>query len=179
MRLLTICGSLGPTSANRAALDVVEDVAREQGVLVATDELLAQIPAFRPDQVDTPPDVVAAFRHQIAAANAVVVASPEYAGAIAGALKNALDWVVGSGDLYGKPVGTLSAGTSGGEHARAQLAQTLRYQGAQVVADLGIAAPKPKSDATGRFTDAATLATIRSFTRTVLDAASAARVVGW
>ena len=33
----------------------------------------------------------------------MLIAAPEYAGAIAGVMKNALDWIVGSGDLYGKP----------------------------------------------------------------------------
>jgi chromate reductase, NAD(P)H dehydrogenase (quinone) len=171
-RLLTICGSLGPGSANRAALDVVEAEALAVGAEVHTDSMFADIPPFRPDQVDTPPASVAAFRRQIADAHLVVIASPEYAGGIAGNLKNALDWVVGSGDLYGKPVGALAAGSTGGAHALAQLALTLGFQGAQVVAQLGIAAPKTKVDDTGRFVDPATLDALREFTATVLRAAS-------
>jgi chromate reductase len=172
VRLLTICGSLGPGSANRAALDVVEAEARAHGAEVVTDTLLADIPPFRPDLVDAPPPSVAAFRQQIADADVVVIASPEYAGGIAGTLKNALDWVVGSGDLYGKPVGALAAGSTGGVHALAQLAQTLGYQGSMVVAELGIAAPKVKVDAVGRYTDADTLNALRTFTAAALHAAS-------
>jgi NAD(P)H-dependent FMN reductase len=172
VRLLTICGSLGPGSANRAALDVVETEARAQGTDIVSDVFLADIPPFRPELVDTPPASVAAFRQQIAAADAVVIASPEYAGGIAGTVKNALDWVVGNGDLYGKPVGALAAGSTGGVHALAQLALTLGYQGALVVAELGIAAPKTKVDADGRYTDPDTLAALRTFTAAVLHAAS-------
>jgi NAD(P)H-dependent FMN reductase len=172
VRILTICGSLGLGSANRAALDVVEAHARSVGAEVVTDTLLADIPPFRPDLVDMPTIAVADFRRQIATADAVIIASPEYAGGIAGTLKNALDWVVGSGDLYGKPVGALAAGSTGGAHALAQLAQTLGYQGSMVVAELGIAAPKTKVDADGRYTDPDTLRALRTFTEAVLHATS-------
>jgi chromate reductase len=151
---------------------VVEADARAAGAEVVTDAILADLPPFRPQLVDTPPASVAAFRQQIAAADAVVIASPEYAGGIAGTLKNALDWVVGNGDLYGKPVGALAAGSTGGVHALAQLALTLGYQGAVVVAELGIAAPKTKVDADGRYRDPDTLSALRDLTAAVLNAAS-------
>ncbi len=140
--ILTICGSLGPNSAHQDALREVERClsARPVIVTVTRDDSLADIPPLRPDQTDAPPEVVATFRAQIAGADAVIIAAPEYAGSLAGAIKNALDWVVGSGELYDKPVGILSAGTSGGPFARQVLAQTLVWQGAHVVAQLGIAA---------------------------------------
>lgn len=172
--ILTICGSLGPISANRAALDVVARTALAAGATVTTDEVLADVPPFRPELVDTPPDAVAAFRRQIAEADVVVIAAPEYAGGVGGTIKNALDWVVGSADLYGKPVGVMAAGTTGGANARAQLTLTLQFQGAIVVADLGIAAPKTKSDDRGRYTHAPTISAIEAFTRSVLTAASVA-----
>jgi NAD(P)H-dependent FMN reductase len=172
VRLLTICGSLGPGSANRAALEVVAAEAHAAGAEVVTDAILVDLPPFRPELADTPPASVAAFRRQISEADAVVIASPEYAGGIAGTLKNALDWVVGNGDLYGKPVGALAAGSTGGAHALAQLALTLGYQGARVVAELGIAAPKTKVDADGRYCDPVTLTALRNLTAAVLQAAS-------
>ena len=100
----------------------------------------------------------------------MLIAAPEYAGALAGTIKNALDWVVGSGELYAKPVAVLSAGTTGGSFARQHLIQTLTWQGAHVVADLGIAAPRTKSDADGRYTDPATVAEIETLTAVLLDA---------
>ncbi len=85
-----------------------------------------------------------------------------------GVLKNALDWVVGSGELYGKPVALISAGTTGGEHARQQLIRSLTWQGAHVVGHLGIAAPRTKSDADGRLVEPATVAEIRQLVARLL-----------
>ena len=161
--LLTVCGSLQTRSANRAALDVVHDAARVAGATIDEYEALALIPPLNPDAGDEPGAAVADWRARIARADAVVIASPEYAGSLAGVVKNALDWIVGSGELYTKPVGLISAGTSGGYHARAALVQTLTWQGAHVVASLGIDAPRTKTAADGRFTDVATLAGLRAF----------------
>ncbi len=168
MRILLLCGSLGRMSANRAALDVVRSDLERRGIEVTDGDVFATVPALNPDLVDTPPPAVVELRRLIAAADAVIIAAPEYAGGLAGSVKNALDWVVGSGELYGKHVGILCAGTSGGEHARLQLAQTLYWQGARPVADLGIAAPRTKSDADGTITDPATLAALHEFTDDVL-----------
>ena len=105
-------------------------------------------------------------------ADVVLVATPEYAGGVAGAVKNAFDWLVGSGSVYRKPVGLISAGTSGGHFARQAMAQTLTWQGAYVVAELGIAAPRTKSDADGLFTDGQTLTAISSLTESLLGAST-------
>ena len=72
--------------------------------------------------------------------------------------------------MYRKPVGVISAGTTGGRHARQTTTQTLTWQGAYVVAELGIAAPRTKSDDEGRVTDASTVAAISSMTEQLLGA---------
>ena len=141
MQVLLVCGSLQRTSANRAALDVARAVLSANGVEVSVFEGLGLIPPLNPDRDGNPGEVVLAFRAQIGLADAVLIAAPEYAGAIAGVVKNALDWVVGSGDLYGKPVALLSAGTSGGIFARRDLVRTLSWQGAHVVASLASRRP--------------------------------------
>jgi chromate reductase len=62
------------------------------------------------------------------AADAVLFCTPEYAGTLPGSLKNLLDWLVGSGELNGKPVAWLSVAAPGrGEGARTTLETVLGY----------------------------------------------------
>jgi NAD(P)H-dependent FMN reductase len=166
-----MCGSLQSVSANRAALDVAASYLRQvDDVDVVEAEDLAAIPPFNPDSVTEPGGVVERLRDQIRGGDVVMIATPEYAGGLAGALKNALDWIVGSGELYTKPVVVLSAGTSGGVHARRDLIQTLTWQGAHVVGELGISAPRTKSDSHGRYTDSVTIAEIQRLAQIALEA---------
>ncbi len=156
-RVLVLCGSLQSVSANRAAADVVAAALRAGGADVDDYDALASLPPLDVDPAHDPGPVVTDWHARAAAADAVVVAAPEYAGALAGTAKNALDWLVGSAGLYAKPVAVVSAGTTGGEHARRDLVRTITWQGGHVVAELGIAAPRTKSDAAGRLVDHATL----------------------
>jgi NAD(P)H-dependent FMN reductase len=170
IRLLAVSGSLQARSANGATLLVACDVAAANDAAVDEFDRLAEIPAFNPDRAAERVEVIDDWRRRVSDADVIVVAAPEYAGGVAGAVKNALDWLVGTGELYRKPVAVLSAGTTGGLHARRMLAQTLTWQGAYVVAELGIASPRTKSDEHGRLADAATLAAIASLTEIVLGA---------
>jgi len=68
----------------------------------------------------------------------VVISSPEYAHGVPGVLKNALDWVVGSGELAGKPVALITP-TSRGTYARASLIEILQTMSAVVVLEASIA----------------------------------------
>jgi chromate reductase len=168
LRVLTVCGSLQRRSANRAALDAA--TAAAGGATVDDFDRLADIPPFDADRADQPIAAVDEWRRRVGCADVVLVAAPEYAGGVAGVVKNALDWLVGSGELYRKPVAVLSAGTSGGLHARQATAQTLTWQGAYVVAELGIAAPRTKFDETGRLHDEETAAAIAALVATTLAA---------
>ena len=168
VRVLAVCGSLQERSANQASLDVVTASIIGTGSVVDEFDGLAEIPAFAADEVDAPIASVDQWRRRVDAADVVLMAAPEYAGGIAGALKNALDWLVGSGTLYRKPVVIISAGTTGGVHARTQLAQTLTWQGAYVIAELGISMPRTKSDENGRLVDAMTIESLSSLAETLL-----------
>jgi NAD(P)H-dependent FMN reductase len=157
MHIATFCGSASHQSANRRALDVVAATLDSAGHVVADAGDLAAIPMFRAELVVDPPEAVGALQTTFETADAVVLAVPEYGGGAAGWAKNCLDWMVGSGSLYGRPAAVLSAGTTGGRNAIDQIARTLTWQGALVVATLGIAAPRTKSDTDGRLTDGPTL----------------------
>ena len=73
-------------------------------------EGLATHPHYSPE-LDTPdvPEAVQDWRRRLASADGVAICTPEYAFGMPGSLKNALDWVVSSGELLRKPVAALSA----------------------------------------------------------------------
>ena len=160
-------------STNAAALDIATRRVLETGhdIVAVTD--LELIPPFHPEKVDDPAAVVAQLRRLLESCDAVLLAAPEYAGGVAGSTKNALDWLVGSGSLYHRTVGVLSAGTTGGKHAIEQLVRTLSWQGELVVAVLGVDAPLTKMDAQAVFTDATTISAIEAWADIVIAAASA------
>lgn len=91
--------------------------------------------AFNSDDDKAPlPAPVAQLRTEIAAADAVLFCTPEYAGTLPGSLKNLLDWTVGGGEMYGKPVGWINVAAAGrGEGACASLRSVLGYVGAVVM----------------------------------------------
>jgi chromate reductase, NAD(P)H dehydrogenase (quinone) len=166
-----MCGSRSTTSANRAALDLAGKRVTSTSTNGSVHDItIDRVPMFHPDLVDDPPDPVADLREMIEGADGVMIAAPEYAGGVAGATKNALDWLVGSASLHHRPVAVLSAGTTGGVFAIEQLVRTLSWQGALVVTTLGISAPRTKTDANGTFTDPATVASIERWADDLVEA---------
>ena len=141
VKILGIAGSLQSHSTNAALLDVARLRAPED-LEVVVFNALAQIAPFNPE-LDPVPPAVERLRALVEMADGVLIATPEYAHGLPGVLKNALDWLVGSGELYAKPVVIVSAAPSSerGAHARADLERTLRAQGADVLGSTTIAVP--------------------------------------
>ncbi len=136
VQILAISGSLQANSSNRALVEAARDIAPDD-VTVVVFESVGAVPHFNPDLDRAgPPEDVVRLRALIAQADGVLIASPEYAFGVPGALKNALDWLVGSGELYGKRVVLLSAAPSEqrGVNAPVDLERTLHAQGARVLA---------------------------------------------
>ena len=169
MRVALFCGSTDVSGANRAVLVVVERLLIAQGADVVQLANVADIPIMRNELVDDAPAPVNALRTAFSEADAVVLAVPEYGGGAAGGAKNALDWMVGSGSLYERPVVVLSAGTTGGANAIEQIARTLTWQGAPVVATLGIAAPGPKRGPSGEIIEPDTVSSIERLVLQLLE----------
>lgn len=97
---------------------------------------LAHLPQFVPEDESAAqhPEVLQ-LRESIAKADAVLFCAPEYAGGLPGSLKNLLDWLVGTGELYDKPVGWINAANRGrGEAAQRDLETVLNYVGARIIA---------------------------------------------
>ena len=121
--LLAVSGSLRAASANTALLRAAARLAPE-GVELVLYGGLATLPHFNPDLDDldagTAPPPVMDLRSRLDASDGVLISSPEYAHGVPGALKNAIDWVVSSGQIYEKPVALLNA-SMGATHAHASL----------------------------------------------------------
>jgi len=68
------------------------------------------LPHFSPDlEAAGPPESVALWRTALATSDALLIACPEYGFSLPGALKNAIDWVIGSGELETKVVAITAA----------------------------------------------------------------------
>lgn len=139
MKILAISGSLRAASHNTALL-------RAAARLVPADisiELyrdLGSLPLFNPDLEVDAPEVVVRLRDKLVAADAVLIASPEYAHGVTGAIKNALDWMVGSEAFVNKPVALLNASPRA-VHAQAALHETLTVMSARLIEDACIILP--------------------------------------
>lgn len=120
MRILAVCGSLQKHSANLDLLRTAVEVA-PHGVEVLLFDGIRELPLFNPDTADDQtPESVSAWRGALSACDAVLIASPEYGHSLPGALKNAIDWTIGSGEFYGKPV-AITAAVSAPERGRGGL----------------------------------------------------------
>jgi chromate reductase len=159
MNILAVSGSLQSHSSNSALIRQAA-ACRDNGLEVHVFDRLAELPHFNPDlDGDRPPEPVAALRSLAAAADALLIATPEYAHGMPGSLKNALDWLVSSGELYGKPVALLCAspGSQRGGYARDALQRTLEAEGARVVLSATVAM-QPPSQSTSQNESAASRA---------------------
>lgn len=135
INLLAISGSLRTGSKNHVLLQTMARLV-PAGTQVSMYDGLGQLPLFNPDLDDldggTAPAPVLALRQRLTASQGLLVCSPEYAHGVAGATKNALDWLVGSGELMSKPVLVLNASPTS-FHAHHALLETLRTMDALVL----------------------------------------------
>lgn len=109
MRILAVCGSLKAESANRRLLSVAAASA-PPGVTVVLSDALRALPHFDPDlEAHGSHAAVARWRQEVGGADALLIASPEYAFSLPGVLKNGIDWLIGSGELERKVIAITAA----------------------------------------------------------------------
>lgn len=124
MEFLGLSGSLRRTSTNTMLLQAMAMAAPEGTKMVVYDEMSAN-PLFNPDlEPDGLPEVIARFVAECQAVDGLVIAAPEYAHGIPGALKNALDWLVSDTLVPHKPVMLVHASTRS-FHSRNHLREVL------------------------------------------------------
>lgn len=136
MSVLVLTGSARSDSFTRQ-LGAAVVASTPQAVLAPR---LTELPYFDQDLEATPPAAVEALRAQVAAADLVVVVTPEYNGTIPGLLGNAIDWLSrpvsgGTSALRGKPVLAVAAspGGVGGVRALVALRTVLGNAGAALL----------------------------------------------
>ncbi len=131
MKILAISGSVRAASTNTALLRAAAKAAPE-GVTVTLYASLGALPIFNPDHTETLPPAAAELRRLTLACDGIVISSPEYAHGVPGGMKNALDWMVGWGELAYKPVALYNTSPYG-EHAKAALAEILVTMSLRIV----------------------------------------------
>jgi chromate reductase len=177
MRILGLAGSLRRDSYNRRLLAGARGLLPAEVELVVFDELAAIPPYSEDEELSTPP-AVAALKAEIAAADAVLVATPEYNASIPGVLKNALDWVsrpMAETPLRGKPAAVLGASTGlfGAVWAQAETRKVLSTIGAHVVdRELPIGQADEALDANGLPREREALAELSAMLDELLDLAT-------
>jgi NAD(P)H-dependent FMN reductase len=145
-RVLLISGSLRMSSTNTALLATVARYA-PNGFDCRFYRGLSTLAAFNPDLEGALPASADDLRSAVHEADALLFSTPEYAGALPGALKNLLDWLIGDEDprsVYGKPVAWLNASARGAAGAHEELRRVLEYAGARVVERACAALPVTK-----------------------------------
>src|SRR5690606_5488758 len=121
IKVVGIAGSLRKGSYNRGLLRAAQELLPE-GVTLDVCELHG-IPVFSEDDEKDPPQAVVDLKQRIRAADAVLIATPEYNYSIPGGLKNAIDWAsrpYGDSAWLGKPVAIMGASIGRLGSARAQ-----------------------------------------------------------
>jgi chromate reductase, NAD(P)H dehydrogenase (quinone) len=137
--VLLISGSLRAGSTNTATILTAQRVV-PQGVSAEIYVGMGLLPHFNPDndREGQPVDpAVATLRAAVSAADAVLICTPEYAGALPGALKNLLEWTVGDAGTYAKPIAWINvsgpAAPTGGADAHDSLRRVLSYVHAEII----------------------------------------------
>jgi chromate reductase, NAD(P)H dehydrogenase (quinone) len=137
--ILLVSGSLRAGSSNSALLRTAATLSLP-GLITVLYRGMGDLPHFNPDD-DVPGEPLHAgirdLRAQLAASDAVLFSTPEYAGALPGSFKNLLDWTVGGGETYGMPVAWINtagaAAPARGANAEESLRKVLGYTGSEIV----------------------------------------------
>jgi chromate reductase, NAD(P)H dehydrogenase (quinone) len=139
IRIIAISGSLRSQSSNTTILKAAA-MLMPNDVSISLYEGLGILPHFNPELEGTEGPVVLDFRRRIRESDGVVISSPEYAHGVPGVLKNALDWIVGSGELVDKPVALINASPSS-TYAFASLTETITVMSARLVKNACVTLP--------------------------------------
>jgi len=136
MNILTISGSAQRASSNDELLKSFAILFKHHHFTHIGE--LMDFPLFTPEGDKHPPEIVLSFREKIRNADLVIISLPEYIHNITAVLKNALEWITSSGELYDKKVIaiTYTPQAPRGEKAMQSLLFSLQALSAKVIAEL-------------------------------------------
>jgi len=161
INILGFAGSLRKASFNRALLRAALELIPEGAKLDIFD--LEGIGPFNQDLENQPSEQVKAFKTKIKAADAILIATPEYNYSIPGVLKNAIDWAsrpYGDNAFEHKPVAIMGAsiGMMGSTRAQYHLRQCFVFLNCFALnqPEVIVTFAADKIDAEGNVTDATT-----------------------
>ena len=164
--ILGFAGSLRRNSYNKSLLRAAKESVPKDAVIDIFD--LEGIPPFNQDLENKMPEKVKEFKARIKAADAILIATPEYNYSIPGVLKNAIDWAsrpYGDNSFHDKPVAVMSAsiGMLGGARAQYHLRQTFVFLNMHSInaPEVTVNFADEKIDENGRVTDEETREKIR------------------
>ena len=139
MNVLAICGSLRAASINAALLRAAARLSPPE-MRVRPLSGIGELPLFNPDLEHHRPVPVATYQAEVTSADALLIASPEYAHGVTGTIKNALDWLVSFEPFADKAVAVLNTSPRA-HHADDALRETLKTMSAVVVEQASITVP--------------------------------------
>jgi chromate reductase len=173
VHILGFAGSLRKQSYNKAILAVATETVSDDASLEVFD--LEGIPPFNQDLELQPLDKVKDFKARIRAADAILIATPEYNYSTPGVLKNAIDWAsrpYGDNAFDGKPVAVMGAsiGTLGTARAQYDLRRSFVFLNMLPVNQPEVMVPfaQDKVDSDGRITDEKTRRKIRELLESLI-----------
>ena len=146
IQLMAISGSLRAASGNTALLRAAIGCA-PANAQISLYEDLGHLPIFNPDDDSRPNIYAQALRGRITRCDGLIIASPEYAHGVTGAIKNMLDWLVSCEAFVDKPVLLLNTG-NGAVHAHAALQETLKTMSAKLHVSPALDFPLPRTPRT-------------------------------
>lgn len=139
MNVLAISGSLRAASINSAFCRILPRLA-PASLRVTVLSGVGELPLFNPDLEQSPPRSVQEFRSVVGRADALVIASPEYAHGVSGVMKNALDWLVSYEGTVSKPVALVNTSPRA-RHAYQALREILQTMSTTIIDEASISLP--------------------------------------
>ncbi|MFT0801043.1 NAD(P)H-dependent oxidoreductase [Bacillus swezeyi] len=172
-KIVAISGSIREGSSNTNILKALAAFIPD-GIDYTIYNGIKELPHFNPD-IDRmePPAVVEDFRKMLDESHALIICTPEYAKSVPGVLKNALEWLVSSAELYKKPVAVITASPSiaGGDKAHESLLLTLGMLDTIVVKKGSLLVPSVRTKFTddGKVTDENTKQSLITLIQSIVD----------